>query len=197
MDFIINLAINLICGVIVMIVHELPKALAAHFLTHPLHKPNHIKWVPPAKYIDPIGLIMFTVSSSVGWQKPYEYNPNKLVDKHKSLIPIMLAGQLTTLLFMILMVPFWTMTLRMDVSPYIMYVFRQLVIMNFMLFFVNLLPVPPLDMSYIVYAYSPNNYFKLIQNQRYIHSAFILVIAIGILEQFGLGILDFLLSVFL
>ncbi len=54
---------------------------------------------------------------------------------------------------------------------------------------VNLLPVPPLDMGNIVYAYSPNNYFKLLQNQRYIHSAFILLIALEVLESFGSPIL--------
>lgn len=202
MEFLIYSVINLICGVIVMIVHELPKAIAAHFLTHPLHKRNHIKWVKPAKYIDPIGLILFTVSGGVsmmgmGWQKPYEYNPNKLINKHKSLLPIMLTGQLSTLAFMAFMMPIWNMSFSIAMNPYITYFFRELVIFNFMLFLVNMLPVPPLDMGYMIFAYSPNTYFKLLQNKRYIHSAFILVVAIGILESFGATMLNFIFQIFL
>lgn len=140
MAFLIHISINMLCGVIVMIAHELPKTIAAHFLTHPLHKRKQIHFVKASKYIDPIGLLLFTVSSNfqliaVGWQKPYEYNPNKLINKHRSLMPIMLSGQLTSLAFMVALIPIWRMTYALGVNEYIIYFIAKLVSFNFMIFF--------------------------------------------------------------
>lgn len=197
MAFIIKIVINLICGIIVMIIHELPKNIAAHFLTHPIHRPRRIKFITPKKFIDPIGLILFAVSSvGVGWQKPYEYNPNKLTDKHKSFLPIMLTGLLANFLAMMFLIPLFSVMQTYQLNEYLLYFIQKLFIFNFMIFLVNLIPVPPLDMSYIIYAYSPDNYFKLIQNQRYIHSAFILVIAFGLIESIGIQLLSMILNIF-
>lgn len=197
MDFIIRLAINLLCGITVMIIHELPKALAAHFLTHPIHKKRQIILASPIKYIDPIGLVLFTVSFiGVGWQKPYTYNPAILRDKQRSLLPIMIVGELTSLFMVVLMLPVWKQLSLMDANQYLIFMVDKFVIFNFIIFLVNLFPLPPFDMSQIVYAYSPVTYSKLMQNKPYLLAAFLLLVLLGVIEMLGLGILEAWLGLF-
>lgn len=184
-DSVIYILINFICGAVVMIWHELPKSVAAHFLTHSVFRKKNMILPSPMKYIDPIGLILFTFSSyGVGWQKPYEHNPNRLKDKERSLLVIAIIGQLASLLFMLFLIPVANYMIITDANKFIIQAVSKLIIFNMAIFIVNLLPVPPLDMSKIIHAFSPNTYFRLMQNERYIHSAFILLVAFGIIESF-------------
>lgn len=197
-DIVIYITINFICGIIVMIWHELPKSVAAYFLTHSVFRKKQMALPNPLKYIDPIGLILFGFSSfGIGWQKPYEHNPNRLRDKERSLLTIMLIGQLATLLFMFFLLPVSSYLDMIGGSRFLMYAVTKLIIFNMVIFIVNLLPVPPLDMSKIIHAMSPNTYFRLMQNERYIHSAFILLVAFGFVESFVGQILMSILRVFM
>ncbi len=198
LEFLIRIIINFLCGAIVMIAHELPKSVAAHFLTHSVFRKKRIQLPALTKYIDPIGLILFGFSSyGIGWQKPYDHNPNRLKDKERSLMAIALTGQLSSLLFMLFCVPIFRLAVDMNLNFYLGYTLFQLIKFNMVIFIVNLLPVPPLDMSKMIYAYSPNTYFRLMQNERYIHTAFILLVAFGIIESFAGQILVPFLSYFL
>ena len=184
LDIFFYIVINFICGAVVMVWHELPKSVAAHFLTNPVFKKKEMELPSPLKYIDPIGLILFGFSSyGIGWQKPYEHNPNRLRDKERSLMTIVLVGQLATLLFMFFFIPIGGYLRMMNSSRFLIYAADKMVIFNMVIFIVNLLPVPPLDMSKIIHSVSPNSYFRLMQNERYIHSAFILLVAFGFVES--------------
>jgi len=195
MELIIKLSINFLCGILVMMIHELPKALVAHFLTHPLHKK---RWVSPLKYIDRIGLALFTVSfAGIGWQKPYTYNPNRLINKQKSLLPIMLAGQLASLSTTLLILPLWREMIYAGVNSYGVFIANKLMFFSFIIFIINLFPLPPFDMSQILYAYSPSTYAKLFQNQRYLLAAFFLLVILGVIELLGVNILNTWLNLFI
>ena len=197
-DLLLRIVINLLCGAIVMIWHELPKSVAAHFLTHSVFRKKKMELPSPLKYIDPIGLILFTFSSfGVGWQKPYEHNPNKLQDKERSLLTLALVGQVSSLLLMVFLLPVLQYMIMMKANTYIVYAVFQLMKFSLVLVVVNLLPVPPLDMSKIIHAISPNSYFRLLQNERYIHTAFILLVAFGIIETVAGQILAPLINYFI
>lgn len=184
LELIIKMLINFLCGAIVMVLHELPKYLTATIVTHPMYRKKKLHIPSPTKFVDPIGLILFGFSSfGVGWQKPYEYSPNKLKDKEKSLIPIMMTGQLVTLACVIGFLPLFFVFQQMGLSPYLLYAIITMVKFSMVIFIVNLLPVPPFDMAKIIYAFSPNSYFSLMQNERYIHTAFIMLVAFGIVER--------------
>ncbi len=196
-DILIYITINFICGAIAMIWHETPKSVTAFFLTHSVFRKKKMTLPAPSKYIDPIGLILFGFSSfGIGWQKPYEHNPNRLKDKEKSLLLIILSGQLASLLLVFFMFPIVQYLHLIGASRFLIYAVNKMIIFNMVIFVVNLLPVPPLDMSKVIHAYSPNTFFRLMQNERYIHSAFILLVAFGIVESFVGQILLPLLRLF-
>lgn len=179
MNILVDLLFGFICAIIVMIVHELPKAVVAYTLTHPIYKKKGEIDFNPLRFIDPIGVIMF-MFIAVGWQKPADYNPSRLRDKEKGLLYISLMGMFSNLLLMTLLIP----SFMMASNAYWARFLYILIYHNFAITIINLLPIPPFDMAKIIYSYSPNTYFKLIQNQSIIHAVFILLIVIPVIPEF-------------
>lgn len=178
MNILISMAIMIICAIIVVIVHEVPKSIVAHMLLHPIHKAKNKINTNVLKYVDPIGLIMF-IFSGTGWQKPAEYKITYFRDKGKAVLSIALTGLLSNLVFMIVLIPL----LRYKMNGYLLTFIIYLIKYNFSITIINLLPVPPFDMSKIIYFFSPNAYFRLIQNERLIHVIFLLLLAIDIIPM--------------
>ncbi len=179
MDTIIALAMKFIAGLIVVWVHELPKLITVRLVTHPIHRRQDTEKLNPFSFIDPIGLFMFMIMN-VGWQKPRSYSSGKYAHKEKGILSVALTGMVTNLLFMALLIP----TIQFIQNGYVASFVYYLIFFNFTIVIVNLLPVPPLEMSQIIYSVSPNAYFKLVQNERMIHTVFILLLVIGILPTF-------------
>lgn len=178
MEILIDLIIQLSCGVIVMIVHEVPKSVTAHLAMHPLYRSSEKINKNVLKYIDPIGLIMFTFLG-IGWQKPYEYNSSRYRDKSKGILSVALTGYISNLVFMVLLIPL----AQIDLNIRVHYFIFILIYYNFAITFINLLPVPPLEMAKIIHSVSPNTYFKLVQNERMIHTVFILMLVFNIISS--------------
>lgn len=178
MDILVTLGIQLVCGFIVMIVHETPKSLVAHVVMHPIHKSTHKINKNVLKYIDPIGLIMF-MFLGVGWQKPFEYNSTKYKDKNKGILAIALTGILSNLVLMVMLLPL--AQVQMNIYAHILII--TLIYFNFSITLVNLLPVPPLEMAKIIHSFSHNTYFKLMQNERMIHTVFIFLLVFGVISS--------------
>jgi Zn-dependent protease len=159
-------------------------------MLHPIYRKRKDLKVNLLKYIDPVGLILF-VFTSVGWQKPGEYNPIQFKDKEKGFFFLMLVGMAANILLILALIPIFMNlygTTRTVVGSYgITFVFR-LIQYSFALIIVNLLPVPPLDMAKMIYSINPNFYFKMIQNERIIHAVFILLIAFNILNAFVMSL---------
>ncbi len=170
-----NLVILLICGIAVMLIHEIPKSVVAYLVTHPLYKNTTTINKNMLEYIDPVGLIIF-MFYGMGWQKPYEYNPTKFRDKKKGMFAVAIAGIISNLLVMSALIPLVGFFQSPIINSLIVYMIR----FNFSIVVVNLLPIPPLDMSKIIYCYSTNAYFKLVQNQRIIHTIFLLLLILNI-----------------
>lgn len=179
MNLLIEITTTILCGMITMFVHEIPKSLVAYSVTHPIYRSSQKINKNVLKYIDPIGLTMF-VLLHVGWQKPYEYNSSKFRDKNNGILAIAITGILSNLLIMAALIPLF---------PYITSTIGQIIIgklifFNFAIVIINLLPVPPLEMSKIIHSFSNNAYFKLVQNERIIHTIFILLLVLRIVSSF-------------
>lgn len=197
------LVIHAAAAAIVMVVHEYPKKIAAFYLLHPIYRSKELFKVPLRKYIDPIGLVLFALSFSgiasgalgfysfyaIGWQKPYEYNPARFREKERSLVYIALTGQLASLLTVFLMIPIFNVLNRVASNIFIMEFVWALMVFSFVVFVVNLLPIPPFDMAKMVYSFSPNVYFRITQNQRLLHLVFIILIALEIFQIFSATLL--------
>ncbi len=199
-DIPLQILLNALAAVIVMLIHEGAKHYYALVLMHPIYREREDKRFYPKRYIDPIGLIFFTFGS-IGWQKPGEFSPARFKDKERSLLSLSIIGLVSNILVMLALIPLYRWlyvptSMNAFVQGYLIYFVGRLIYFNFALVIINLLPIPPMDMSKIIYALNPSFYFRMIQNERIIHAVFILLIAFNIIYLFVNSIFGPVMQVF-
>ena len=124
----------------------------------------------PRAHIDPIGSILFplvgalTHAPIIGWAKPTPTNPRKYRNYRRGDILVSGAGVVGNLglavLFALLYAGAIAIAVRVGVTSTWVAVIRLFelgVELNVMLIFFNLLPIPPLDGSHILYHFLPVN----------------------------------------
>ena len=144
-------------GIIIgLTVHEFCHALVAHMCGDSTSKSQGRLTLNPFKHIDPLGFIML-IAVGFGWAKPVQFNEQNLRNPKTDVIKIALAGPLSNaVIAMILSVLF---TILYPVPPFyfnslqhIIYeIFRYAIFINWGLFIFNLIPLPPLDGSHILF----------------------------------------------
>jgi Zn-dependent protease len=111
----------------------------------------------PLKHIDILGFA-FILLAGFGWAKPVHFDRSKLTNPRLSQSLIALAGPFTNLLLGIVFALLFAGFIRLfpwDKSNVILTVvhtvFLYTIYINFGLFVFNLLPIPPLDGSHVVF----------------------------------------------
>lgn len=162
--------------ILVLSVHEYAHGLVAKKLGDPTADSLGRLTLNPLKHIDPIGFVMFIIIG-VGYAKPVPINSRYFKKPKRDMALVGAAGPLSNLAMAIiftflikllfLLTPF--MPITVDWLPTALnYLYNILYLgvfynLAFMLF--NLLPVPPLDGSRILYAFLPSK--ALLWVQRY------------------------------
>lgn len=131
----------------------------------------------PRAHIDPIGLVMLLVAR-FGWAKPVEYNPMNFRERTKGEILTALAGPaanfitaFTALLVLVLLRRFVPSVVTGGVYT----VLWMIVIYNINFGIFNLIPLPPLDGSKVLYHIIPYEHrWRYMQLERY---SFLILIA--------------------
>ena len=119
----------------------------------------------PIPHIDPVGLLMFVITAMspagivFGWAKPVPVNPRNFRRPKRDDILVSAAGAVTNILlaivfgvlFKLLLTFVPEATLRTSsVAGFLYNSFLVGIQVNFVLAYVNLLPIPPLDGSHIL-----------------------------------------------
>jgi len=145
-----------------VVIHEVSHGYAANFLGDPTARLAGRLTLNPLKHLDLLGsviipglLIMFG-GFIFGWAKPVPYNPYNLRAGRSGPAIVAAAGPAANLFLALL----FALMLRFAVpagllSPITAGVFGSIAIVNIMLAVFNLLPVPPLDGSKILFAVLP------------------------------------------
>ncbi len=171
----LNLGYIIIILVIVVgsvILHELAHGLVAFWLGDRTAKDAGRLTFNPIKHIDPymsilVPVILYILGAPVfGGAKPVPVNYHNLKGREWGMALVALAGPLTNFLlaFLSFLIGHFTGLLYGTGGETIDFIFTELVFINlgFMLF--NLIPIPPLDGSRILYAISPD-FFRNILSQ--------------------------------
>ena len=124
----------------------------------------------PRAHIDPIGSLLFPVMAAlfnlpiIGWARPTPTNPRKYRKYKQGDILVSLAGVAGNLglavlfaLLHLLAAVLWRATGGSEVIQTADRLFQIGVQLNLLLIFFNLLPVPPLDGSHVLYHLLPTN----------------------------------------
>lgn len=136
----------------------------------------------PLKHLDFFGSIvlpaLLVLSHSpflFGWAKPVPYNPNNLVNKKLGTIMISSAGVLANLFLAVLFGLILRFSLGSVVPQNFISIVSSIVLINLGLAIFNLVPIPPLDGSKILFSLLPSSFFPTVLFlERY---SFILIVA--------------------
>ena len=126
----------------------------------------------PIKHIDLIGSIFMPIlafSSGfmiIGWAKPVPVNRANFSNPLRDDAIVSFAGPLSNFLFALFIYLIYLILSysEIEIGNILYNIFRLSIIFNIFLFCFNLLPIPPLDGSHIIYDLFPNRYTARLQN---------------------------------
>lgn len=180
-----------------VVIHEVSHGYAASALGDDTARFQGRLTLNPIKHLDPIGsflvpLLSYTAGGFIlGWAKPVPYNPYNLRPGRWSEALVAAAGpasNLTLALLFGLMLRFAGGT----ASPAFIEITTAIVFINIILAIFNLIPVPPLDGSKLLFALFPEN----LQPFRDFFERFGLVLLVFLVFFVGKLILPIVLALF-
>jgi len=115
---------------------------------------KHLDWF--GSVILPLGLYLLNAGFMIGWAKPVPYNPYNL--KHRNIAEplVALAGPASNILVAVIFgIIIRAMTYFGYINSPLILIFSFVALVNISLAIFNLIPIPPLDGSKILFAFLP------------------------------------------
>ncbi|MEK7539181.1 MAG: site-2 protease family protein [Patescibacteria group bacterium] len=110
----------------------------------------------------PILLVLTHSPFLFGWAKPVPYNPNNLSDKKRGTIAVASAGILANIGIAIIFGIIIRFTSGLSLPTGFYFITSIIVMVNLALGIFNLIPIPPLDGSKILFSFLPKSAFSFI-----------------------------------
>lgn len=186
--------------IISVVIHEVSHGFAAEYFGDPTARMADRLTLNPFKHLDlfgsiilPVLLVLFKSPFMFGFAKPVPYNPNNLRNLKWGTLAVASAGVLANLMLAII----FGLILRFlpygSVSEGLIFILSTIVIINLSLFIFNLVPIPPLDGSKILFSFLPTSlYNTAFAIERY--SLLILIIFIVYFANYLSPVMSFLFT---
>jgi Zn-dependent protease len=202
-DF-LNIAIVLIVILFSMTLHEAMHAFVGYWLGDDTAKMTGRLSLNPIKHIDPFLTIILPISLAIaglpifGGAKPVPFNPLNVRWGEWGAALIAIAGPLTNFIIAFLAYGVWVLFGSMTDGLW-MQIIVTVVTVNLGFFVFNMLPIPPLDGSRVLYALAPE-FFKrgmeYVERYGIILVFVIILLASSFIGSFMGGAINFFISVF-
>lgn len=137
-------------------IHEFSHGYAAFILGDPTAKQSGRLTLNPLKHLDPLGtILLFLPWTRFGWAKPVPINPNNFKNPLRDFAISALAGPISNFLVAIFAGIVARILTAVGVNGFAWKLTSYFVIINLILCFFNLIPIPPLDGSRLIYYLLP------------------------------------------
>lgn len=171
-----RLAAVLLC----LTVHETCHGLAAYALGDPTAKRQHRLSLNPLRHIDWFGFAMMLVAG-FGWAKPVPVNPGYFKHPKRGMALTALAGPGSNLVLAVLLLVAARL-LRGTALMWLVYFLLETALLSVGLGLFNMLPIPPLDGSKVLFSLLPDRKYQWLL--RYERFGMLLLLALAV---FGVG----------
>ena len=207
MDFIIAIFVIIIL-VFSAVIHEFSHGWMANHLGDPTARHMGRLTLNPIPHIDLMGSIIFPMMTVFlgsmlfgspiifAWAKPVPYNPYNLRDKKNGEMLVALAGPISNIVIALIFGIIIRIMMIQGIDSSIIMLFGLIVFINIILAVFNLLPIPPLDGSKVLFhflPYSMHNIREILER----HGMLILLLFIFFLGGFRLIVLPILIFLFI
>jgi Zn-dependent protease len=135
---------------IAITVHEFMHAYVADFLGDPTARYQGRLSLNPTKHLDPFGTLLLLLVG-FGWGKPVPINPSNFKNPRLGELLTSLSGPLSNFIMAFI----FALPLRFLPESSLISLLSIIIYINLMLCVFNLLPIPPLDGSKILWAIFP------------------------------------------
>jgi len=157
---------SLIILIFSIMIHEIAHGSVALFLGDPTAKNEGRLTLNPIKHLDPIGSLILPLFLIImakltgggiifGWAKPVPINPYNFRDQKYGSAKVALAGPGSNLAIALVFGLALRFFPEISTIPSLPLLFSYIVYINILLAIFNLLPIPPLDGSHILFTFLP------------------------------------------
>lgn len=187
-----TLAISAIASLVCIILHECAHGFAADCMgDHTARRNGRLSW-NPVRHIDAFGLLMM-VTVGVGWAKPVPVDARNFKHPKRGMAITALAGPVSNFLLaaaalflagVLYRLPLGSMSDALWTAySFVWMLLVRVAVLSVGLGLFNLIPIPPLDGSKVLFSFLPERiYFFILRYERYVMLAVMLVMWSGVFD---------------
>jgi Zn-dependent protease len=152
-----------------VVIHEVSHGFMAEYFGDKTAQMAGRLTLNPLKHLDWFGsivlpILLYVTSGFVfGWAKPVPYNPDNLTDKRKGTIAVASAGVMANFAIAIIFGIILRLTVNVTMPEGFVFIISTIVLVNLALAIFNLVPIPPLDGSKILFNILPFSMHKVVE----------------------------------
>ncbi|MBI2024091.1 site-2 protease family protein [Candidatus Giovannonibacteria bacterium] len=201
LDIIFSIAILIMS----VVIHEVSHGAVAYAMGDPTAKYAGRLTLNPINHLDPFGSILLPLMTFIiptllggqgfiiGWAKPVPYNPYNLSNQRWGPALVGAAGPAANIIVALL----FSIVIRffaLGISQALVGILASIIFVNILLAIFNLVPIPPLDGSKVLFALLPNPYRLQAMMEEY--GLFLIIIFIFFVWPVIIPVVEFIFRLF-